>query len=488
MPGWIAGYVRWISDFPAHAVWLWHRVAALWWPWLPLAVLAVVLGTVALRLARRAAWRRAVAGGYWLAVRPPRTVDPGRWAGVWALLRPLAVRAGGRGWRLARPPLGFEVYGAGRELRVGLRLPGWIRPDAAEDIVTRAWPGAVVTVADPPALSGAVAGVALTPDPSCPDTGWLVEDTRPRAGTRRNGGTDAELGAVFAALGTPEAVTLLQVLIRPATSRRLRHLRMAGKRPVKPLRLGWQRGLDALLWIVERPLRLLVAVFDWWRPSAAGSSGTSRREPPTPEQRDAMSEARRKLAAGRHMLVSIRVGAGSARRPDASEAARSAGDSYAATARLRVVRLRRPAAVLAARWASASGWMLVTPAELGMLAHLPPDPGLYSFDTAALHRAHPGGVFHAPPERAGPTQPGWNRDRWTRPPTTTATDHDGDPPHDRHTRHDGHTRHDPAAGVPAPRSTPYIAAGDEDSDYPDSDYPDSDCEEGDEWIDTDDAD
>jgi hypothetical protein len=73
-------------------------------------------------------------------------------------------------------------------------------------------------------------------------------------------------------------------------------------------------------------------------------------------------------------------------------------------------------------------------------------------------------VFHARPERAGPTLPGWNRAGWTRPPATTAADHDtnrdSDPAPDRH------EQHEPEAGpeIPAPRTTPYLANDDEDQD------------------------
>ena len=460
MPGWMAGYTRWITDFPAHAAWLLQHARALWWPWLPLLALAVVVATVAFRVAHRAAWRRAVAGGYWLAVTPPRTVDPGSHANVWALLQPLAVRAR-RGWRLARPPLALEVYGDGRELRAGLWLPGWVPPDTAEDIVTRAWTGATVTATDPPTLRGpAVAGFRLAPDPWHPETGWLVHHIDPRTGSRRGGGADADLGAVFAALANPDAGTLLQVLVRPATSRRVRHLAAAGERPVKPPRDGGRLAADAVVGTIRLPFRLLFALFDWWKTPASSSSGATRREPPTAEQREAMAVARKKVAAGPHLLVSIRVGAVSDRRGDAREAAQSVGYGYAVPSWLRLARLRRPAAVLALRWAGRGGWLLVTNAELGVLAHLPADPALYGFDTAALHRAYPGSVFRARAERAGPTQPGWNRDRWTRPPATTAADHDSDPTRDRQNEEE-------PPQIPAPRTTPYLATDndtDDDSD------------------------
>jgi hypothetical protein len=498
VPDWPNRLGRWLEDLPGHAVRLAHPLAhlmaALWRPWLPVAALAVVVAGIAVRVATRVAWRRAVAGGYWLAVTPPRKVNPSEAAAVWSLLRPLAVRAGGGWWRLARPPLAFEVYSDGRTLRAGLWLPGWVPPGTAEDIVTNAWPGAVVSRTDPPALAGGpagsaagagassvVAGVRLAPDPWHPQTGWLVNDIRPRGGSHRGGGPDADLGAVLAGLATPDAATVLQVLVRPATARRLRHLAAAGQRPVKPLRVGWQLGLNAVLWTVAAPFRLVVALWDWCTTTAANSSGTSRRQPPRPEQREAMGVARDKLSVGQHMLAAVRIGAATSRRRAAREAAQTAGYGYAVASRLRIARLRRPAAVLAARWAGSAGWLLVTPAELAVLAHLPPDPGRYGFDTAALHRAHPGGVFHADPERPTDTMPGWNRDGWTRPPVTTAADHDNDIPHHRDTPPDQHhpaERHH-RAGVPAPRTTPYLAADDHDTDDQDTDDQDTDDQDTD---------
>jgi hypothetical protein len=56
---------RWITEVPGLARRLGHLVAALWWPWLPLAVLLVLAGAVAVHVAHRAAWRRAQATTVW---------------------------------------------------------------------------------------------------------------------------------------------------------------------------------------------------------------------------------------------------------------------------------------------------------------------------------------------------------------------------------------------------------------------------------------
>ncbi len=449
---------QWLTDVPGLARRLGHLAAALWWPWLPLAVLLVVLAALAVRIAYRAAWRRMVAGGYWLAITPPRSVEAARFGKLWPTLHPLAATAAGGRWRLIRPPLAFEMYAAGGELRAGLWLPGWVPVDEAAGAVGRAWPGATVQRVTPPTVGGsgaAVAGVRLVPDALHPDTGWLVNDLHPRAGSRCAGGADPDLPGVFASLGLPDGPVLLQVLVRPATGRRLGHLAMAGRRPVKPRRRGGPTA-DMLLWALNLARGLLVAVLDFLTTKGVSSSSRSTRpEPPDASQRDAMAEARAKRSAGPHLLVTIRVGAASERRRAARQAAESVAYGYAETSRaLHPVRLlSRPAAVLAERRAGRGDWLLVTTTELGVLAHLPPDPALYGFDTAALHRTPPTATPRAVPERRTGTLPGWNRSGWTRPPATTAADHDSDTAHERPER---------APEIPASRTGPYLAGDDED--------------------------
>jgi hypothetical protein len=472
----VAGYSRWAADLPAHLRWLWYHAAAVWWPWLPLAVLLIGAIAIASRLAWRTAWRRAVAGGYWLAVTPPRSIDPGRLAKLWPTLYPLApVAAGGGGrWRLVRPPLAFEVYHDGDgTLRAGLWLPGWVAADKAASAVGQAWPGAVVTCTAPPALDpggGTVAGVRLTPDGWHPDTGWLVNDIRPRTGSRRGwsggaGGDDPDLAGVFASLGQPDGPVLWQVLVRPATRRRLAHLGMAGRRPTTPRRRGGAT-VGVLLWVLNLVRSLVLGLFDIFIPGPPASPRSARPEPPDAIQREAMAEARSKKATGPLMLATIRVGAASGLRRDARQAAEAVANGYAETSRaLQPVRLTRPAVLLAERRAHRGDWYLVTAAELGILAHLPPDPTLYGFDTAALHRSAPTGTPRARPERSGPTWAGWNRDQRTRPPATTAADHDTDPPHDCPEQ---------APQQPAPRTTPYYATDDEEDDEGGDDWDDED--------------
>jgi hypothetical protein len=429
---------RWVNDLPAHAVRLWHLAGALWWPWAPLFVLALVLGTIAVRLVLRTGWRRVAAGGYWVAITPPRVVDAGRWALVWRRLDGLARSARGGRWRLVKPPLAFEVWTDGPGLRAGLWLPGWVPlTDVAGD-VARAWPGATVTRTEPPTLDGggAVAGLRLAADTFHPETGWLVDDPRPRTGARRGTGSDPELGTVFSALADPDTQhagrLLLQVLVRPAPRGRLTRLAAAARNRVDPRRGGVQVGGDALLWLLQAVFRAALSVLEVFLSSGSSSSRSrsnpAGREAPDPIEREAMAEARAKHNDRPHVLAVVRVGAAGGRRREARRAAGSVADGYGEASRwLRPVRLRRPAVVLSLRRAGRGEWLLLSASELGVLAHLPPDPALYRFDTAALHRPFPGGARRADPEPPTGRGPGWTRRGWTAPPDTGAVNDDGDP-------------------------------------------------------------
>jgi hypothetical protein len=433
---------QWINNLPAHLGRLWQMAEAVWWPWLPLVALAVVVGIVTVRLAQYALWRRAASGGYWVAIIPPRSVDVARWGLVWRRLQPLAVRARGSWWRLVKPPLSFEVYADGPGLKAGLWLPGWVPLPVVTAEIERAWPGATVHRADPPSVGGhqAVAGVRLAADSYHPETGWLVDDPRPRTGARRATGTDPDLGMVFSTLADPGTETrgrlLLQVLVRPAPGARLARLAAAARHPSEPRhRGGAQRGGEALVWLLQAVLRVVLAVLEVFLSSGSGSgSGSARssssaggRVVPDAIEREAMAEARAKHNDRPHLLAAVRVGASGWRRGQARQAARFVAAGYGEASRwLRLVRLPRAEQALTLRRARRAEWLLLSASELGVLAHLPPDPALYRFDTTALHRPHPGRARRATPEHATGLAPGWTRHGWTTPPDDDSNDDDPD--------------------------------------------------------------
>ncbi|MGI5151453.1 hypothetical protein ACQEVC_34655 [Plantactinospora sp. CA-294935] len=436
----VADAVSWVTGLPAR---VWHS-AVTGWPWL-LAVAAVVLVlALAAWVAHRAAWRRAVAGGYWVRVIPPRLVDPGHAEGGWRLLAGLAWSARKGWWRLAKPPLAFEVYQREGRLTAGLWLPGWVPRATVIDEMRRVWPGSVLDRTDPPTLHDGggqrVAGVRLRADR--PDTGALVDDTR-MAGTPARGAFGGDrLQAVFDALGRPDGPALLQVLVRPAPVARLTALDRASRYPATPRKKPSTVVLDRVLalllgaiWLVLDAITELVSTGrrtpSHHHGNSHGGDGLRRVDP---VRAKAMREAAEKLAGGPHVIAAVRVGVSRPGGGFARAAARSAGYGFRTVARhLFPVRMRSAATLLDQRRARTGEWLLLSTAELAVLAHLPADPARHGFDTTALHRPWPAGASRADPERRTRRTAGWTRIGWTGSTGPDATDGDPDehdPNHD----------------------------------------------------------
>lgn len=412
----------WVGDPAVAGVYL----ATIGWFRLLLAAAVVTALVVVVRVLRRWWWRRAVAGGFWVRIIPPRAVDIGRAGAGWRLLVGLA-RLARRGVHLARPPLAFEMVRTGRALTVGLWLPGWVPFSAVAEEAARVWPGARVERDRPPRLGGRdgwrVSGFRLAA--SRPDVGPLVDDTRLTSTPARGVATPPDvLGAVLAALGRSNGPAMVQVLVRPATARRVGELARAARFPAKPrVSLGVRVARGVLTLLVGAVRLVLSAVFELVTPtrttySGRAGYGSDRYEParPDPLEREAMRAAGVKLAAGPHVLASIRTGAAGRDRASAAAAARSVAGGFATVARhLRPVRMWRAGRVLDTRWARRDEWLLLTTDELAVLAHLPADPARYGLATAALHRPHPVQARRVAPERATSTGAGWTRTGWTTP-------------------------------------------------------------------------
>lgn len=102
--------------------------------------------------------------------------------------------------------------------------------------------------------------------------------------------------------------------------------------------------------------------------------------------------------------------------------------------------MRFAATLLDQRRATSGQWLLLSTAELAVLAHLPADPARHGFDTTALHRPAPGGVSRADPERPTRNAAGWTGTGWTsNGPDAVNDDGDRDDNHrdDDGTGHDG---------------------------------------------------
>jgi hypothetical protein len=393
----LGSFGGWVSHLPERLAHLAQQYA---WPGGTATVLVLLALAAAWRAARLAALRRAVAGGWQARVIPPRVLDPSQASQVWDLLAALAQRAA-HGWRFASAPVAFEIRAHQGGLAAGLWLPAHVPVPAVADIAAQAWPGARVEAAGLPGtatgLGAVVAGYRLAA--SVPEARWLVRPellTRSRRGAGAGGEGAEPLRSVLSGLASAGVPAVLQVLVRPAPGRRIAALRYAARHGGTPARspaLGWVRGVLDL--VQPGPARA---------PAAGGSRAAD------PVAAAAARQAAEKTAARPELLAAIRVGASGPRRPAAAGAARQIADGYVLASRyLHPVRLRRAAAVLSGRRATRGEWLLMSAAELGVLAHLPADPARYRFTTAALHRLHPHTAYLADPEPPAAGISGWTR-------------------------------------------------------------------------------
>jgi hypothetical protein len=400
----LSSFSDWLRHLPGRIE---HMTQHYVLPHVPAAGLALLTLVVAWRAARAVSLRRAVAGGWQARIIPPRAVDPAQAGQVWDLLAALVRRAAR--WRIAAPPVAFEVWARDGELAARLWLPARIPQPAVADVAAQAWPGVRVEADAPPGLvSGGRAVVAAWRlSSSVPESRWLVRsDLATAAMSRRDAGAGREtaepLRSVLSGLVAAPVPALLQVLVRPAPRRRraaLRHAASHGGRPTAPLVIRLLRSvLNLLQRVPARP------------PAGPG-------RPADPFAAQAVREAADKIAARPELLASIRVAAASPRRAIALSAARQIADGYVLASRhLHPARMRRAAVMVSQRRARRGDWLLVSSAELGVLVHLPADPARYQFTTAALHRPHPHNAYLAEPEPATASSPGWTSHGWTSPP------------------------------------------------------------------------
>jgi hypothetical protein len=395
------------------------RLAVDAWPTVALALLLCAVAALGGYAVWRWCWSRAAARGVWVQVVLPREVHVGQSRTVWRLLVELTRQSRAGWWRLARPPLAMEIHGDAGRLRLALWVPPRIGYAAVAAEVARAWPGATVSRFD-----GArtvrrpwpVAGFRLAASAGA-DDGFLVDDAD-RTG-RGRGWSDADpLGPVFDALGSPGGPTVLQVLAVPASRRRLRRLAAAACAPPTPRRTGAALAADGVGWLVTSALRagadFLGDMLSSGRRTPTTTSRTKPVEPPTGLQREAMREAARKTSDAPHFLVAVRAFAARPVRGQATAAASTVAYGYkAASPRLRPVRLRRAWRAYRDRFAHRGEWLLLTASELGVLAHVPADPGRWGFPIAAMRRPVPVGITHLDPEAATHGVSGWTTDGWT---------------------------------------------------------------------------
>lgn len=322
---------------------------------LPMGLLAGVALVAAgvLVFLRRAQARRTATGGRLLRVLAPPEVDPQGavtlWTNLVALLRPAWRRALG-----AQPHLGFELTASEAGLEIAWWVPDAVAPGLVERAVEAAWPGArTETVTATPPLTGA--GVA---------TGGSLRLALPEHYPLRS---DHKVDPLRSLLGALDAMAedetaCVQLLVRPATGRRLAALRRAA---------AWRRA--------GRPSSRVARLVDFFSPgplTPSASTDPSR----SPDVADILDKAAQPCwtVAIRYAVATTATDSRAALRlRGRAHALASAFALFAGRNRLERHRLRHPAQVLAARRLGHGD--LLSVAELAALAHLPVDdvvPGL----------------------------------------------------------------------------------------------------------------
>jgi hypothetical protein len=212
---------------------------------LEVAAGVVIAGVLAVVLARRTTRAAALHHGYWLQIEPPAKPAPEGGAAFWRQIAPLLTSHG----TLAgiRPPVTMEWIAERGQLQVGLWCSATVGYAAVREAVQTAWPGAQLASTSPPTLlpgrtgnshmRASSARVRLALPHWYPFGG--VDSA---AGSRADLATADPLRGLLTALAAPPPAgrAVLQVLVRPATSRTLRRARLAaiGSRTGAPVRAG----------------------------------------------------------------------------------------------------------------------------------------------------------------------------------------------------------------------------------------------------------
>jgi hypothetical protein len=381
----------------------WHT-AQQYWPLVAAFALLLVAARAAWALLVRHRWGIHARDAPWLEITPPVSATPAATVQLWRLLATLLPAPRRLATRPAR--LVWEVTATGDRMRAGPWVPPGINPTAVTRIVQRAWPGARVERTPPPRLptSAPIAGhrlVVTQPE-------WLpLLDDPPPTSTRRAAATSVpeedRLRAVFDGLAAAGRTggALLQVHLSRAPRSRVAALRRATVNPKRANQHNRARGLGLVAGAVGFLVRGLLDLIT----PGPRSGGTAT----DPYATQLTALARRKYGDPPHLLAMVYAAATGPTKPAADAAAADITSGYGlVSAQLSRRRLRRPRAVLEARWAPVAGMSLVTVAEAAALAGLPAEPSAHGLPAAAARARMP------------------HRDIWT--PTTAATEAAGGEP------------------------------------------------------------
>jgi hypothetical protein len=315
--------------------------------WLALAagLGAIAVGIVRLILHRRdaPAW---VPGSRYVQIAAPPEVDPQGAEALWTHLGAISRSPWQRFWR-GQPHVVFEYRFRANAMTVRLWLPAPLSAGIAADAVQAAWPGARCTVADAePPLSESEhrAGGRLT---------WSGFADAPVA---TDAPVDRARGLIAAGLsGGRDAVAVVQVAARPASPREVRALR---------------RTADGAH---HHRTGLLDEVLDLFGLAGPKTTGPVRESATLTRHRRAAADRLGGLLWTTGVRWAVAVSGGEAPRVIEAHAARLGGAASALTGAAGIRRRSSPgAAAWCNRWAP-DGAIVLTCAEIGVLAHLPSD-------------------------------------------------------------------------------------------------------------------
>ncbi|GGL93099.1 type IV secretion system DNA-binding domain-containing protein [Micromonospora yangpuensis] len=343
-------------------------------PWL-LAVAAALLaaGTTARNLAATHRHRHHATGARLVTIAPPPEVDPHGAAALWANLAGILTPAPHRRLRHGTPHVTWQYTWTGRQLLIGLWVPGTIPTGAVEAAVRAAWPGAATTTRNPapdpiPTTTPCAAGGHLLPTAA----EWLPFHTDHDNDPLR------ALMAAGSQLRDGEHACV-QILARPATPHRTRRARRAAGR--------LRHGTAAVPSI--NPARPVTALLDTLLPGPTRTTTTAAgRRDPTIERdvRAILDKTSQQLweTGIRYAVASRPLRDGTLphhRTRGIADAIASAFAVHAGRNRLaHRTRMPRPATVLAARRLG-PGFLTSTP-ELATMAALPRDLAVPGLDRA----------------------------------------------------------------------------------------------------------
>jgi len=220
------------------AAWAAHR------PWLPAVIAALIIAAAAVNAAvRDRRHRHLTTHAHEVLIVPPPEVDPAGaaawWANLYEILAPLPWR------RLLHgvPHVAMEYRWAGRALTIHVWLPGTVPTGPVTAAVRAAWPGATARVTDATAPVPVPDG-----DNHTRDKGGVLAPAMPAwYPLRVDHDTDPTRALVAAGSGLASTErACMQILARPATPRRVAHLRNGAA----ALRTGHPPGgiLDPTTW------------------------------------------------------------------------------------------------------------------------------------------------------------------------------------------------------------------------------------------------